>query len=217
MLVRTASVGLYSSAGTCFKAAAWTTYCTSWRKARVSRSRSRTSPRKPRRRLSPSAWLSSCCLNSSREKQMTRRGASSRERRWRMKAWPKAPVPRVTRMDVPASTDPPNGGKPCDLALYYGVAVDSASLLDFSLVPVTDDDRDLLYRLALDPVARLWGFYPTAPTRKQHEAWFAAWMARPDCARWIVRLGEQRAGLISAQRANQPAAHRSLNPPPSVR
>src|SRR5258708_7857641 len=200
MLVRTASVGLYSSAGTCFKAAAWTTYCTSWRKARVSRSRSRTSPRKQRSRLSPSAWLSSCCLNSSREKQMTRRGASSSERRWRMKAWPKEPVPPVTRMDVPASTDPPNGGKTCDLALYYGVAVDSASLLDFSLVPVTDDDRDLLYRLALDPAARLWRFDQTAPTRKQHQGWFAAWMQRPHCARPIVRLGEQPRGVFWAPR-----------------
>ncbi len=95
--------------------------------------------------------------------------------------------------------------------------MDSASLLDFSLVPVTDDDRDLLYRLALDPVARLWSFDPTAPTRKQHEAWFAAWMARPDCARWIVRLGEQRVGLIWAERAHQHAAHVSINLASSVR
>ena len=65
MFVWTASNGLYSHAGTCLSAAAWTITSTP-RVATRSRSRSRTSPSSHRRRLSRNVFSSSDCLSSSR-------------------------------------------------------------------------------------------------------------------------------------------------------
>jgi hypothetical protein len=67
MLVFTYSNGLYSAAGTIFSAAAWMTYSTPSR-ARLSRSRSRTSPMKKRTRGSSAKRRAiSACFISSRE------------------------------------------------------------------------------------------------------------------------------------------------------
>ena len=67
MLVWTASNGLYSHAGTCLSAAAWTITSTP-RVATRSRSRSRTSPSRNRSLRSWSLRSSSDCLSSSRLK-----------------------------------------------------------------------------------------------------------------------------------------------------
>ena len=73
MLVWMHSDGLYSAAGTCFRAAAWITTSTP-RNARISRSRSRTSPRKKRMQAifsgpnrSAMSICISLCFSSSRE------------------------------------------------------------------------------------------------------------------------------------------------------
>src|ERR1035437_922671 len=97
------SKGLYSAAGTCLSAAAWTTMSTP-SNARDNLSRSRTSPRKNRNRGSaPISCWNSYCLSSSRLNTTTRLGECLL-RIVLMKARPNEPVPPVTRTDFPSST-----------------------------------------------------------------------------------------------------------------
>src|SRR5690348_13533085 len=100
MFVCTASNGLYSHAGTCFMAAAWTTMSAPCI-ARTRRDRFRTSPTKKRRL--PARGKRACisdCFSSSREK--TRMTASGhRSVTSVMNALPKEPVPPVRRIVAP--------------------------------------------------------------------------------------------------------------------
>src|SRR5215470_2513900 len=97
-LVWMASNGLYSQAGICLRAAAWTTISTPCM-ARASRSRSRTSPMKNRRAGCCTRALSSDCFSSSRLKTMRRRGWCCSSTACTKRA-PNDPVPPVTRMEA---------------------------------------------------------------------------------------------------------------------
>ena len=99
MFVWMASNGLYSQAGTCLSAAAWTITSTP-RLATFRRSPSRTSPSSQRSRESWSEFCSSDCLSSSRLN--TRIECTSwRASTVRMKAVPNDPVPPVTSRVFP--------------------------------------------------------------------------------------------------------------------
>lgn len=85
------------------------------------------------------------------------------------------------------------------------------------LQPVALPDREFLYRLACDPLARQWSFEPQPPTPRQHADWFRAWLQREDCLRWIILSDTQRAGLVWAERVAPHAARISINLVPGLR